>query len=165
MQIRDERPGDEAAIGEITRAAFAGVPHSSQTEPRIVEALRQAGALTLSLVAVGDQEIVGHIAFSPVLIDGQPGDWYGLGPVSVEPELQAGGIGTALIRAGLDRLRDIGAHGCVLLGDPNYYRRFGFVADPELTYAGGPPEAFQRLGLTGEPAKGEVTYHPAFEVA
>ena len=127
MQIRDERPADAAAIRAVTDAAFAGVPHSNQTESRIIDALRKAGALTLSLVALRREQLVGHIAFSPVLIDGVACDWYGLGPVSVVPELQGLGVGAALIRAGLERLRDIGARGCVLLGDPRYYGRFGFV--------------------------------------
>lgn len=164
-EIRAERPGDAAAIGAVTEAAFRTAPHSSGTEARIVAALREAGALTLSLVAIRDGGIVGHIAFSPVLIDGRAGDWYGLGPVSVAPERQRRGTGGALIREGLERLKAIGAKGCVLLGDPNYYHRFGFIADPDLTYAGGPPEAFQRRVLTGEPARGEVRYHAAFDVA
>jgi predicted N-acetyltransferase YhbS len=165
MQIRDERPADAAAIRAVTDAAFAGVPHSNQTESRIIDALRKAGALTLSLVALRREQLVGHIAFSPVLIDGVACDWYGLGPVSVVPELQGLGVGAALIRAGLERLRDIGARGCVLLGDPRYYGRFGFVHDPQLTYAGGPPPAFQRLVLDGPPPHGAVTYHAAFDTA
>lgn len=164
MQIRDERPGDAAVIREVTEAAFAEKHYSSHTEARIIDALREAEALTLSLVALRDGAVIGHIAFSPVRIDGQAGDWYGLGPVSVMPDLQGLGIGAALIREGLERLTDIGARGCVLLGDPRYYGRFGFVHDPALTYRGGPPQAFQRLILDMRPPRGEVTYHPAFEV-
>ncbi|PDT75888.1 N-acetyltransferase [Bradyrhizobium sp. C9] len=166
MQIRDERDEDAAAISRITTAAFAGAPYSSGTEARIVEALRQAGALTLSLVATSDDgEIVGHVAFSPVEIDRTPSRWYGLGPVSVSPDLQRQGIGGALIREGLARLAALNADGCVLLGDPAYYSRFGYVSDPALTYGGEPSPHFQRLVLTGEPPKGDVNYHPAFDVA
>lgn len=165
MQIRDERDEDAAAIGEITAAAFAKAPHSCGTEARIVEALRRAGALTVSLVATPDDgRIVGHVAFSPVRIDGTAGRWYGLGPVSVAPELQRQGIGGALIREGLDRLAALNADGCVLLGDPAYYGRFGFVSDPALTYGGVSSPYFQRLVLKGEPPKGDVSYHPAFNV-
>ncbi|MCC8971012.1 GNAT family N-acetyltransferase [Bradyrhizobium brasilense] len=166
MQIRDERPEDAAAISRITAAAFANAPHSSGTEARIVEALRAAGALTISLVAVSDDgSIFGHVAFSPVRIEGVVGRWYGLGPVSVAPDLQRQGTGGALIRAGLARLAAMNADGCVLLGDPAYYSRFGFVSDPALTYGGEPSPYFQRLVLKGDPPKGDVKYHPAFDVA
>ncbi|UFX44113.1 N-acetyltransferase [Bradyrhizobium sp. 41S5] len=166
MQIRDERDEDAAAISRVTAAAFANAPHSSGTEARIVAALRQAGALTISLAAVSDDaSIVGHVAFSPVQIDRAAGRWYGLGPVSVVPDMQRQGIGGALIREGLARLAALNADGCVLLGDPSYYSRFGFVSDPALTYGGAPSPYFQRLVLKGEPPKGDVSYHPAFDVA
>ena len=166
MQIRTERPGDADAIGRITAAAFERKPYSSGTEPRIVDALRQAGALTISLVAVLDgKEIGGHVAFSPVMIGGQPGRWYGLGPISVAPHLQRRGIGQALVRAGLQRLDALNAEGCVLLGDPVYYGRFGFVSDPALTYLHKPSPHFQRLVLRGTPPSGDVSFHPAFDVS
>ncbi|MGY2809235.1 GNAT family N-acetyltransferase [Bradyrhizobium sp. USDA 4506] len=165
MQIKDERPEDAAAISRITAAAFATAPHSSGTEARIVEALRQADALTISLVAVSDDgSIFGHVAFSPVRIEGVVGRWYGLGPVSVAPDLQRQGTGGALIRAGLARLAAMNADGCVLLGDPAYYGRFGFVSDPALTYGGEPSPYFQRLVLKGQPPKGDVKYHAVFDV-
>ncbi|MGY3578513.1 MULTISPECIES: GNAT family N-acetyltransferase [Bradyrhizobium] len=165
MQIKDERPEDAAAISRITAAAFATAPHSSGTEARIVEALRQADALTISLVAVSDDgSIFGHVAFSPLRIEGVVGRWYGLGPVSVAPDLQRQGTGGALIRAGLARLAAMNADGCVLLGDPAYYSRFGFVSDPALTYGGEPSPYFQRLVLKGDPPKGDVKYHAAFDV-
>ena len=164
MHIRDEHPADIAAIHSVTTAAFAGKPYSSQTEARIVDALRDAGVLTLSLVAVRGTEVIGHVAFSPVLIAGEARGWYGLGPVSVLPELQGLGIGAALIKGGLDRLKRLDAKGCVLLGDPGYYGRFGFAADPGLTYPGPPAEYFQRLTLEAPTPTGEVRYHPAFDI-
>ncbi|WP_420966786.1 GNAT family N-acetyltransferase [Bradyrhizobium sp. B120] len=166
MQIRDERDEDAAAISRITAAAFASAPHSSGTEARIVEALRQAGALAISLVATSDDgPIVGHIAFSPVQIDGAAGRWYGLGPVSVTPDLQSQGVGSVLICEGLVRLAALGADGCVVLGDPAYYRRFCFLDDRWLTYGGKPSRYFQRLVLKGGAPKGDVSFHPAFDVA
>ncbi|WP_298378554.1 N-acetyltransferase [uncultured Bradyrhizobium sp.] len=166
MQIRDERDEDAAGISRITAAAFATAPHSNGTEARVVEALRQAGALTVSLLATSaDGCIVGHVAFSPVQIAGVAGRWYGLGPISVAPDLQRQGIGGALIREGLARLAELNADGCVLLGDPAYYSRFGFVSDPALTYGGEPSRYFQRLLLRGKVPKGDVRYHPAFDVA
>ena len=165
MQIRPERPEDAAAIRVLTDAAFKDLPHSDQTEAKIVEVLRAAEALTISLVAVQDGEIVGHVAFSPVRINGVAGAWYGLGPVSVKPEQQRKGIGQGLIRDGLRQLKSASAAGCVVLGDPAYYSRFGFEYDRELCYRDAPPGYFQRLTLSGSPPKGEVTYHPAFEAS
>lgn len=164
MQIRLERPEDATTIHALTEAAFEGKPYSDGAEPRVVDALRAAGALTLSLVATEGEDIVGHVAFSPVTINGEAGDWYGLGPVSVWPDRQRAGIGLALIREGLRRLQALDAGGCVLLGDPAYYVRFGFEHDPGLRYAGGPPWAFQRLVLKGPRPRGEVSFHPGFDV-
>jgi len=162
VSIRPEAPGDEAVIRALTAAAFADEPHSDGGEPRIVDALRSDGDLALSLVAEAGERIVGHLAFSPVSIaDGTPG-WFGLGPVSVWPEFQSQGIGSALIRHGIADLRDRGARGIVLLGDPKYYARFDFVQHPQLTYPGPPPEYFQYLLLEGEMPSGEVRYAPAF---
>ncbi|WP_380875537.1 GCN5 family N-acetyltransferase [Sphingomonas sp. DBB INV C78] len=162
MIIRQEQARDRDAIARVTAGAFAAVEHSDQTEPAIIAALREAGALTLSLVAVEGGEIVGHVAFSAVTIDGADKGWFGLGPVSVRPDRQGGGIGSALIRAGLDELRERGAAGCVLLGEPDYYRRFGFEQDAALRYEGAPAEYFMRLVLAGPAATGRVDYHPAF---
>lgn len=165
MQIRPERPDDATTIHALTEAAFKGRPYSDGAEPRVIDALRAAGALTLSLVATEDDGIVGHIAFSPVTVNGEAGRWYGLGPVSVWPDRQRGGIGQALIREGLRRLGAMGAGGCVLLGDPAYYGRFGFEHDPELRTGDGPAWAFQRLILSGERPRGDVRFHDAFDVS
>jgi len=164
MQIRQERPEDATTIRALTEAAFKGMPFSDATEAKVIDALRAAGALTLSLVAL-DGEIVGHVAFSPICINGEAGDWYGLGPVSVWPDRQRTGIGQALIREGLQRLRSKDAGGCVLLGDPAYYRRFGFENDPDLYCAGAPPGAFQRLSFNGSRPRGEASFHPGFDVS
>lgn len=162
MIVRSERPGDADAIRALTAAAFAGMAHSDGSEPRIVDRLRADGDLALSLVAEDGGAIVGHIALSPVTItDGAQG-WYGLGPVSVMPRRQRAGIGGAMIEAGLAELRDRGARGVVLLGDPGYYARFGFAHDPALIYAGPPPKYFQCLLLAGDMPAGEVRYAPGF---
>jgi putative acetyltransferase len=165
MQIRQERPEDATTIRVVTDAAFKGKPYSHQTEARIIDALRAAGALTISLVEIENAEIVGHVAFSPVRINGAASDWYGLGPVSVRPDRQQRGIGQALIRDGLQRLQSTSAAGCVLLGDPAYYGRFGFESDPNLRYGDVPSRYFQRLTLNGSPPKGDVSFHPGFDVA
>lgn len=118
MPIRNETPYDIDAITEVTIAAFNTLPISQHTEQFVIEALRAAKALTVSLVAEVDDRVIGHIAFSPVtLSDGTP-NWYGLGPVSVLPEYQQRGIGKALIEEGLSRLKDLKAQGCCLVGHP-----------------------------------------------
>jgi putative acetyltransferase len=162
LDIRPEQPSDHAAIRAVTKAAFAPMSYSSQTEAEIIEALRTAGTLTVSLVAIEDGELVGHVAFSPVTIEGESG-WFGLGPVAVKPGLQRGGIGSALIRSGLDRLRALNAKGCVLVGDSGYYSRFGFKADPRLVYEGLPAEYFLVLPFTETVPAGVVKFHPGFE--
>ena len=163
MEIRPEQPSDVAAIRQLTKAAFAPMAYSSQTEAEIVDALRQANALTISLVAVEDGDVIGHVAFSPVTIDGGDQGWYGLGPVSVWPHRQNEGIGSKLIRDGLSRLTDIGARGCVVLGDPGYYKRFGFENDDALIFDGAPAEYFMLLRFDGGPLPtGKVDYHDGF---
>lgn len=162
MRIRPEAPGDEAAIGALTAAAFTGHPHSDGTEPLIIERLRRLGMLTLSLVAEDGGEIVGHVAFSPVTLSGGEGGWYGVGPISVAPGRQRSGIGSALMREGLARLEAQGASGFALVGEPAYYNRFGFAARPELATTGVSPEYFLVLPLHGEVPSGMVAFHPAF---
>ena len=159
--IRPERPGDAEAIRSVTEAAFRNAPHAGGTEPEIIDALRR-GDMTISLVAEMDRRIVGHAAFSPVCISDGSREWFGLGPVSVLPERQRQGIGTALIRRGLADLAARGGRGVVVLGDPEYYRRFGFEHDPGLTFPGSPARYFQRLVLAGEAPAGTVRYSPAF---
>ena len=162
VTIRPEAPGDEATIFALTEAAFAEMPFSDGDEQHLVNRLRAAGDLALSLVAEDATRIVGHIAFSRVTIgDGAQG-WFGLGPVSVWPELHGQGIGGALVKRGIADLRQQGAKGVVLLGSPEYYARFGFAREPQLTFPGPPPEYFQALLLNGELPAGMVTYAPAF---
>lgn len=163
MQIRAEKPDDIAAIADLIRVAFAGAAHSEGTEAAIVAALRARGALTISLVAEDRGLIVGHVAFSPVRIDGTDRGWFGLGPVAVHPDRQRRGIGRMLIAAGLDLLRSQGAGGCVVLGDPAYCRRFGFASDPALRYPAVPAAYFQRVGFGSAPSlEGIVAYDEAF---
>ncbi len=162
MVIRPEMQEDIAAIRGVHLAAFAGHPHSHQTEHLIVEALRNANALTISLVAETDGKVVGHVAFSPAWIDGRDCGWYLLGPVGVLPPFQRQGIGQGLIRAGLQALRLRRAQGCALVGAAAYYARFGFRGIPELVIEGFPAEYFLCLPLADQIPSGTVTYHSAF---
>ncbi|WP_417565722.1 GNAT family N-acetyltransferase [Marinobacter sp.] len=163
VTIRNETSDDASAISEVTIAAFNTLEISNHTEQFIIEALRAAKALTVSLVAEMDGRVVGHIAFSPVTIsDGTP-DWYGLGPVSVSPEYQRQGIGKALIREGLAQLREMHARGCCLVGHPEYYKKFGFDNVPELVHEGVPPEVFLAMSFDGNIPQGTVTFHEGFK--
>ncbi len=124
--------------------------------------MRDANALTISLVAVVGKRVVGHIAFSPVTIsDGSLG-WYGLGPISVLPELQKQGIGKSMMHEGLSSLKSLGAKGCVLVGDPGYYERFGFRSLPDLVIDGVPQENVLVLPFEESKTSGTVVFHEGF---
>jgi putative acetyltransferase len=162
--IRPEAPGDHESIRNVHIAAFANHPYSHQTEHMIVDGLRADDALTVSLVAEVDDEVVGHIAFSQIKIDGKDCGWLALGPVGVLPTFQKQGIGQALVNKGLKAIRDLGAQGCFLVGDPAYYRRFGFQNNPCLRMEGIPPEVTMCLSMGDKMPEGIVTHHPAFHI-
>jgi putative acetyltransferase len=162
IKIRTETAVDLPTIEAVIVAAFLNAPHTSHTEQHIVNALRRAGKLTISLVAEIDDRIVGHVAISPVSISDGALGWFGLGPIAVLPEQQRHGIGSQLMREALRLLRDRGASGCVVLGEPEYYGRFGFRVAPDLVLTGVPPEYFQAIGFDASSAAGIVTYHEAF---
>jgi len=169
LQLRHETPNDIAAIEAVTVAAFADAPHTSHTEQFIVRALRAAGELTLSIVAEEHGQVVGHVTLSPVAITDDHGqsapDWYGLGPISVLPQRQGHGIGSRLMEQALAELRAMQAAGCVLLGDPAYYARFGFEAHAGLQLPGVPPGYFMALALHGPVPEGIAQYSDAFNAA
>ncbi len=161
--IRSETDADVSAIAEVTVAAFKTLEISHHTEQFIIAALRAAQGLTLSLVAEVDGRVVGHIAFSPVTLSDGTRNWYGLGPVSVLPECQRQGIGKALIREGLSRLKDMNAQGCCLVGHPAYYRKFGFKNVPGLVLEGVPQVVIFALSFDGHTPQGTVTFHGGFK--
>lgn len=164
-EIRLENGGDESAIATAVAAAF-GRPE----EARLVEALRAAGALSLSLVAAYDDDIVGHIAFSPVTVSGNPDGLavWGLAPLAIVPLHQKAGIGRLLVKAGLDRAEAMGVKAAVVLGDPAYYGRFGFVPAGLFGLEWDQPcapGAFQVTALAERALTrldGTVSYHAAF---
>lgn len=166
LLIRSEQAGDNEAITQVTYAAFLGKFSDHPTEHLIVNALREADMLTLSLVAEIDGNVVGHVAFSPVTINETFMDWYGLGPISVAPAFQKQGIGSKMIVDGLAKLRDLGAKGCVLEGSPAYYSRFGFKPKAGLTYHAAPAlEFFMALPFYDDIPTGQVEFHKAFYVS
>ena len=169
IQLRHETTNDIAAIEAVTIAAFADAPHTSHTEQFIVRALRDASELTLSIVAEEHGQVVGHVALSPVTITNDHGHkakgWCGLGPISVLPQRQGHGIGSRLMEQALSELRAMQAAGCVLLGDPAYYGRFGFQAHAGLQLPGVPPGYFMALALHGTVPEGIAHYSDAFNAA
>ena len=161
--IRNETDADIGAITEVTVAAFKTLEISNHTEQFIIEALRAAKALTVSLVAEVDGHVIGHIAFSPVNISDGTQNWYGLGPVSVLPEYQRKGIGKSLIKEGLSQLKELNAQGCCLVGHPDYYKKLGFKNMSGLIHEGVPHEVFLALSFDGHIPQGTVIFHEGFK--
>ena len=160
MIIRPEKHSDLGSIRSVHTVSF---PNTN--EARLVDELRTANRLSISLVAVKLHDVVGHVAFSPVIVNGAEGA--GLGPVAVLPAYRRIGIGEQLIRKGLEACRKQGNGYVVVLGAPSYYSRFGFKsADSwELCYKNGYAEAFQAMELVpgAIPAGGGVVdYAPEF---
>lgn len=162
IQIRPETAADAAAIEQVTIAAFLHAPHTSHTEQFIVRALRATRLLAISLVAEAAATVIGHVAVSPVSVSDGAAGWFGLGPISVAPAHQGRGVGSRLMQEALLRLRTRGAAGCVVLGEPAYYGRFGFRANPRLILADVPPEYFLAISLGSSWPQGTVSYPQAF---
>lgn len=163
MLIREETPIDAPAIARIVTEAMRLLPQATGSEARIIEALRAADALALSLVAEDGGAAIGHLAVSAARIGAQEG-WGLIGPVAVLPARRLQGVGAALMGEALGRLRAT-SRGAALVGDPGYYGRFGFRAFPGLTVAGIPPEVVLALPFDGAAPRGELVHHPAFGLA
>ena len=162
LTIRPEQPADISPIREVVKQAFHHAEHTNQREHAIVDALREAKELYLSRVAERDGQMIGHIAVCRIHIShGQKG-WFGIGPVSVIPEYQGKGGGSRLIQSTLEQLEESGAKGCVLVGDPAYYTRFGFKQVNSLTFSGIPQGYFLARSFGKSFPKGEVSYPAAF---
>lgn len=160
--IRDERPEDFGAVIDLTQRAFAPMPFAAGDEQSLIGKLREAGALTISLVAELDGKVAGHVAFSPALAKDRSQGWFALGPVSVEPVLQRRGIGGRLIGEGVARLRQMDAAGCIVLGDPAYYPRFGFRPFPQFAPESEPADYFMILPMGAAEPACVLEFHPAF---
>lgn len=164
MNIRPERRADIAAVRAVNRAAF-----ETTTEADLVDALREQADPIVSIVAEADGSIVGHILFSPVTLSDHAGlKIMGLAPMAVLPAVQRRGVGSALIRDGLDRCRQLGCDAVIVLGHPQYYPRFGFVPASRFGIQSEyevPDDVFMALEL--QPGillgkNGTARYHPAF---
>lgn len=160
MRIRNETTADVAAIARVVTEAMRLLPQATGTEADIVERLRADGALTLSLVAEEDGEVIGHLAASAARIGEQDG-WGLIGPLAVTPSRHRQGIGSALMAEALRRLRET-CRGAALVGDPAYYRRFGFRSFDGFGVTGCPAEVVLALPFDGDVPRGELLHHPAF---
>jgi putative acetyltransferase len=160
---------DNAAIAAMLKEAFQGT-----AEILLVDTLREQGAAPISLVAIVDQRLVGHILFSPITIESAPDcqTLYSLAPLAVHPDYQRQGIGIALTNAGIAACRELGATAIVVIGHPEYYPRFGFVPAQgygvSCQFIASDHPAFMLLEL--EPGaladkQGFITFHPAFGLA
>ncbi|MBT4160411.1 MAG: N-acetyltransferase [Gammaproteobacteria bacterium] len=162
LKLRLETETDWSEIRDLTELAFRDRPYSGGDEQDVVDRLRSDGALTLSLVAIDAGKLVGQITFSPAEVADGSGPWFALGPVSVLPEKQSEGIGSKLILEGLERIRGMGALGCILTGNPDYYRRFGFEISPPNTPVEEEEEFFMLKLLHGNQPEGRFLFHKAF---
>ncbi len=163
--IRPERRDDRAAIGNVIRTAFSGMPYADGDEDELVETLRRENALSVSLVAELAGTVVGQVTFSPAAAsDGSPG-WYALGPLAVIPAHQRTGVGAKLVHAGLDAISALGGNGCILTGNPAYYVRFGFSLAPSNAPPSEPAEFFMVKLLGPLKPVGPIHFHPAFNTA
>jgi putative acetyltransferase len=162
LSIRLETPADCAAIYDLTKRAFASMPYAGGDEQDLIDTLRAGGALTVSLVAKLEGAVVGHVAFSPATSEDGAADWYALGPISVDPRVQKQGIGGALIMEGFMRLRQLGAAGCILTGNPLYYQHFGFKLCPNLAPHREPAQFFMAIELGSTLPTGRFGFHPLF---
>jgi putative acetyltransferase len=166
LTIRDEQPGDAPAIRSLLEAAFP-----SAAEADLVDRLRVSAPGQLSLVAADASQIVGHILFTPVVVESGARriEGRGLAPMAVLPQHQRTGVGSELIRAGLDRLHRIGCPFVVVVGHPEYYPRFGFVPGSRhgvrCQWDHVPDEAFMILVLDSPVSDlaGVARYRPEFD--
>lgn len=164
MLIRAEEAGDREAVRAVNLAAF-----ETRAEADLVDALREQARPLVSLVAVRDGAVVGHILFTPVTLEARPElRLVGLAPMAVVPERQGEGIGSALVRAGLEICSRMGFGAVVVLGHPAYYPRFGFAPSTRFGLRSEydvPEDVFMALELTPGyllGASGTIRYHTAF---
>jgi len=165
ITVRTESKNDYTAISEVIDKAFLGMPYADGDESELVAQLRNECALVVSLVAELQESIVGHIAFSPARANDGSHAWFALGPVAVLPQYQSQGIGSDLVRAGINRVEKMGAIGCILTGNPGYYTRFGFKLSPLNTPPNEPEEFFMVKLLGNHEPIGPVYFHEAFSAA
>ncbi|WP_027469849.1 GNAT family N-acetyltransferase [Deefgea rivuli] len=162
LSIQVEQAADVEAVENLMLQAFANHPHSNNQEYKLVNALRVAGACAVALLAKKDGALCGAVYASLIQLNGVEDGWYCIAPVAVSPAEQKQGIGQALMRAALHQLQQLGAKGCVIVGDPAYYSRFGFARHEGLVSPGIPDEYVMGLAFADAKPQGRIDYHAAF---
>ena len=164
MLIRNEGVKDVEAIYKLNASAFP-----SEAEAKLVDRLRELGQAAVSLVTESSRKVVGHILFSEVTLSDHPElKLVGLGPMSVTPECQRNGIGSALVIAGLEACKTEGYEAVVVLGHPGFYPKFGFLPSTDFGFKSEydvPREVFMALELRQyslSEASGVIRYHSVF---
>lgn len=173
VTIRPEEPADAKSVHDLTARAFAASDLGHNGEAPLVDRLRAACPDAISRVAEIDGRVVGHILFTPAVIKSPPGDLAGMGlaPMSVDPDLQRQGIGSRLVEAGLEVVRQAGHPFVIVLGHPEFYPRFGFERASRhgvtCEFEGVPDELFRVLFFQDPPSglSGVAKYHPEFRAA
>ncbi|MGL5031163.1 MAG: GNAT family N-acetyltransferase [Aeromonas sp.] len=162
--LRTERPGDMLPVYEVVSAAFGRTD-----EAELVNHLRECGAAVVTMLEEEEFEFMGHLMLSPITINGVAGPWLSLAPVAVHPDWQGQGIGSDLIKEGLDTALEMDWKGVVVFGDPAYFHRFGFRPASEFglhCIYEVPAEHFMAMELQQgglADVSGEVLYHPLFD--
>ncbi|WAT16984.1 N-acetyltransferase [Aurantiacibacter sp. MUD11] len=160
--IREEQAGDEPAIRALVERAFAGHPYSDGDEAEVIDRLRRDGELLLSLVAEQDGEIIGQVTYSEARLSNGETGWMVVGPVAVAPARQGEGVGRALMEAGEAAMKERGARGITVLGDPALYARFGYRQGTPMTLAGELGEYLQVKSFGAPIPAAAISYAPAF---
>jgi putative acetyltransferase len=161
--IRPEIASDALAISAVIDAAFKGMPYAEGDEAELLHELRRQSALSVSLVAEQNGQVIGQVAFSPAYATNNSNGWYSLGPIAVLPAHQGTGVGSALMREGLAALQHLNAQGCILVGHPQLYAKFGFIHAPDNAPADEPPEYFMLKQFHGATPSGAFAFHAAFK--
>ena len=160
--VRPEAEGDAARIGAVVSAAFADAPHADGDEAALVERLRAGGDLALSLVAEDEEGMIGHIGFSPLTVGGESNGWMQLAPLAVVTHWRGEGVARSLIVRGIAELRERGAQGIGVLGEPALYEKFGFGPASGMILPADQQPFYRALALDGDLPRGEVRYADAF---
>ena len=163
--IREEEAGEESAIHAMMLRAFEGHPYSDGDEADVIDRLRADGDLLLSLVAVEDDKILAQASYSKAMLSNGEEGWMVIGPIAVDPACQGRGIGRALIEEGEMRLKNAGAKGITVLGDPQLYAHFGFIQFTPMKLEGELGEYLQVKSFGADIPAAFITYAKGFGAA
>ena len=148
-------------VKDVLKQVFLNHPHSDNKEHLIVENLINNNNDVLSMVGIDNDKVVAFITYSKVKFDNDNDNWVGLAPVAVLPEYQGCGLGSKIIKSSLEQIKQ-SYDGCVVMGEGEYYKRFGFDVVDGLFFEGVPTEYFMAQSFKGTKPQGAVVYNEAF---